>query len=69
MPSLNATTTAIFNAIGLDASVIYAVFVSLVGTSVSFGLWLVQVSWPFVLGAGFIYLMYRLANRFIGFGR
>jgi len=69
MPSLNASTTAVFSAIGLDASSIYAVFVGLVGSAVSFGLWLVQVSWPFMLGIAFIYLMWRLAHKFTGFGR
>ena len=69
MPSLNATTTAVFTSIGLSASEIYTVFVNLVGSAVSFGLWLVQVSWPFLLGIAFIYLMWRLAHKFTGFGR
>jgi len=68
MPSLNATTTAVFSAIGLDASSIYATFVALIGTAVSFGLWLIQVSWPFMLGIGFIFLMYILARRFMAVG-
>lgn len=68
MPTLNASTTAVFNAIGLNASDIYAVFVALVGTSVSFGLWLIQVSWPFLLGIAFVYMMWRLARRFLGIG-
>lgn len=69
MPALNATTTAVFSSIGLDASDIYDVFVGLVGTAVSFGLWLIQVAWPFLLGIAFIYLMWRLAHKFMGFGR
>ena len=69
MPSLNASTTAVFSSIGLNAADIYAVFVSLVGTAVSFGLWMIQVSWPFLLGIAFIYLMYKLAHKFTGFGR
>lgn len=69
MPALNATTTAVFSSIGLTASDIYAVFTSLIGTAVAFGLWLIQVSWPFLLGIGFIYLMWKLAHRFTGFGR
>lgn len=69
MPILNATTTAVFSSIGLTASDIYDVFIGLVGTAVSFMLWMVQVSWPFLLGIAFIYLMYRLAHKFMGFGR
>jgi len=69
MPTLNATTTAVFNSIGLDASDIYDTFVGLVGTAVRFGLWLIQVAWPFLLGIAFIYLMWRLAHKFMGFGR
>jgi len=69
MPTLNATTSAVFTSIGLSASDIYTVFVGLVGTATSFGLWLVQVSWPFLLGIAFIYLMWRLAHKFTGFGR
>jgi len=69
MPTLNATTTAVFNSIGLSAQDIYDIFVTLVGSAVSFGLWLIQVSWPFLLGIAFIYLMWRLAHKFMGFGR
>jgi len=69
MPTLNATTTAVFDAIGLVPQDIYNVFTGLIGTAVSFGLWLVQVAWPFWLGIGFIYLIYRLAQKFTGLGR
>jgi len=69
LPTLTATTTATFNSIGLSASTIYNVFVALVGSAVDFGLFLVQVSWPFLLGIAFIYLMWRLAHKFTGFGR
>jgi len=69
MPTLDATTTAVFASVGLNASTIYNVFVGLVGSAVAFGLWLVQVSWPFLLAIAFIYLMWKLAHKFTGFGR
>jgi len=69
MPSLNATTTAVFNSIGLNATTIYDTMVALIGTAVAFGLWLIQVSFPFLLGLGFIYLMVRLVYKFTGLGR
>jgi len=69
MPTLSASTTAVFTSIGLTASDIYDTFVSLVGTAVDFMLWMIQVSWPFLLGIAFIYLMYKLAYKFMGFGR
>lgn len=69
MPVLDATTTGVFSSIGLNATTIYNVFVSLVGTAVSFALWLIQVSWPFLLGLAFIYLMWKIAHRFLGMGR
>jgi hypothetical protein len=69
MPTLTATTTSVFTSIGLSASTIYTVFIGLVGTAVDFGLFLVQVSWPFLLGIAFIYLMWRLAHKFLGIGR
>jgi len=69
MPSLDATSTAVFTSIGLNATTIYNIFVGLVGSATSFGLWLIQVSWPFLLGIAFIYLMWRLAHKFMGFGR
>jgi len=69
MPDLNATTTAVFNSVGISASDIYDTMTGLIGTAVSFGLWLVQVSWPFLLAIGFIFLMWRLAHRFTGLGR
>jgi hypothetical protein len=69
MPTLGTSTEAVFTATGLDASSIYGVFTSLVGTAVDFMLWMIQVSWPFLLGIAFIYLMYKLAHKFMGFGR
>jgi len=69
MPTLNGSTTAVFDSVGLDAQVIYDTLVALIGVSVNFGLWLVQVSWPFLLISGFVYLMYRLAHKFTGLGR
>jgi hypothetical protein len=69
MPTLTATTTAVFSSIGLNATTIYTVFVGLVGSAVDFGLFLIQVSWPFLLGIAFIYLLWRLAHKFTGFGR
>jgi len=67
MPALGATSTAVFTSIGLTASSIYSIFTGLIGTAVDFSLWLIQVSWPFLLGAAFIYLMWRLASKFLLF--
>lgn len=69
MPTLSASTTAVFASVGLTAADIYDTFVGLIGTAVSFGLWLIQVSWPFLLVVGFIMLMWRLAHRFLGMAR
>lgn len=69
MPTLDATSTAQFTSVGLNATTIYNVFTGLVGSAVSFGLWLIQVSWPFLLVIAFIYLMWRIAHKFTGFGR
>jgi len=64
MPTLDATTTAVFNSVGLSAASIYAVFQALVGTTVSFMLWLIQVSWPFLLVLAFIFLLWRIINHY-----
>lgn len=69
MPSLATGTEAVFTSLGVEASVIYGVFTSLIATAISFGLWLIQVSWPFLLGLSFIYLMWKLARKFLGLGR
>jgi len=69
MPTLSATTTAVFTSVGLSASSIYSTFTALIGTAVDFMLWLVQVAWPFMLVLAFIYLIWRLAHKFTGFGR
>lgn len=69
MPSLNATTTAVFNSVGISAQSIYSTFTALIGTAVDFMLWMIQTAWPFLLGIAFIFLMYRLAHKFMGFGR
>ena len=68
MPTLSASTTALFTATGLNATDIYNTMTGLIGSAVGFGLWLIQVSWPFLLIVGFIYLMVRLAMKFLGFG-
>jgi len=65
MPTLTASTTAIFTSVGLTASDIYAVFTGLIGTGVSFILWLIQVSWPFLLVLAFLSLMYGLAHKYL----
>jgi len=64
MPALTASSSAIFTSIGLSAQSIYTTFVALVGTAVDFSLWLIQVSWPFLLGIAFIFLMWGLAKRY-----
>lgn len=69
MPTLTATSTAVFTSIGISASTIYGIFTGLVGTAVDFGLWLVQVTWPYLLGLAFIFLMWRIAHKFLGIGR
>jgi len=69
MPELTASTTAVFTSIGLNATTIYNVFVGLVGSAVDFGLYLVQVSWPFLLGITFILLLWKLAHKFMGIGK
>jgi len=69
MPTLTASTTAVFTSVGLTASTIYDTFTGLVGTAVGFMLWMIEVSWPFLLAIAFIYLMYKLAYKFMGFGR
>lgn len=69
MPALDATSTAVWTSLGLNATTIYNIFIGLIGTAVSFGLWLIQVSWPFMLGLAFIYLMWRIAKSFMGIGR
>jgi len=69
MPTLDATTTAVFSSVGINASTIYDVFTGLIGTAVSFSLWLIQVSWPFLLAIGLIYLLWGLAHKYHFFGR
>lgn len=68
MPALSATSTAVFNSVGISASAIYSVFTGLIGTAVDFSLWLVQVSWPFLLVIGFILLLWGMANKYHFFG-
>lgn len=69
MPTLDASTTAVFASVGISATTIYDVITGLIGTSVSFGLWLIQVAWPFLLVLGFIGLVVGFAYRFLRFGR
>lgn len=65
MPALSASTTAVFSAVGINATDIYAIFTSLIGTSVSYILWLIQVTWPFLLVLAFLSLMYGMAQKFL----
>lgn len=69
MPSMDATTTAVFTSVGLNASSIYTIFTNLIGTAVSFSLWMIQVAWPFWLAIGLILMLLGLARRYHFFGR
>jgi len=69
MPTPGATTTAMFASVGITPSEIYTTFTNLIGSAVSFGLWMIQVSWPFLLVIAFLYLMWSLASHFLHFGR
>lgn len=69
MPTLSATSSAVFSSVGLDANVIYTTMTGLIGTAIDFGLWLVELSLPFLLVLGFIYLIVRLMYKFTGLGR
>lgn len=65
MPTLGATTTAVFASVGLSASDIYTIFTGLIGTGVGFMLWLIQVVWPFLLVLAFLSLMYGIARKYL----
>jgi len=69
MPTMTSTTTAVFTSLGISASTIYNVFIGLVGSAVDFGLFLIQVSWPFLLGIAFIGMVAGLAYMFLHWGR
>jgi hypothetical protein len=64
MPALNATTTEIFRSVGINPTEIYNTFTALIGTAVSFGLWLIQVAWPFLLAIALISVLWGLANHY-----
>lgn len=68
MPALDATTTAVFASVGISPSSIYGIFQSLIGVAVSFGMWLIQVGWPFWLGLAFILFLYGIATHYRLFG-
>lgn len=65
MPTLSATTTAVFASVGITASSTYPIFTGLIGTGVGFILWLIQVVWPFLLVLAFLSLMYGLARKYL----
>lgn len=54
---------------GVNTASVYNAYLGLIGQSVFFGLWLVQVSWVFILVIGFIYLLYRIVLHFTSLGR
>jgi len=69
LPTLDATTTAVFASIGINPSTVYSVFTALVSTTVSFLLWLVQVTWPFLLGILLILALWRIIHYYRGTAR
>lgn len=54
---------------GVNSASVFEVYRGLIGQSVYFGLWLIQVTWVFLLAIGFIYLLYRIAKHFTFIGR
>jgi len=69
LPTLDATTTAVFASTGLNAATIYSTLIALLGTGLSFGLWLIQVMFPILLVTGFVFAVVSVIYRFTGLGR
>jgi hypothetical protein len=69
LPPLNDNTASVFAAVNLNPTEIYGTFTSLVGVAVSFGLWLIQVAWPFILVMAFILVIWQIANKYRRIGR
>jgi len=63
-----ATTSAMFSAIGLVPADLWGVITSLISSTISIGLWLVQSTWYWVIGAVVIYGVLRMVYKYLGFG-
>jgi len=69
MPTLDATTTAVFASVGISASTIYNFFVLIFNQALVVGLWLVQAIWPFLLVVGIIVLFVKVAGKMLHWHR
>lgn len=63
-----ATTSAMFAAIGLAPADLWGVVTSLISSTISIGLWLVQSTWYWVIGAAVLYGVLRMVYKYLGFG-
>jgi hypothetical protein len=69
MPILDATTTAVFDSVGITATSLYTMLQTLIGMSISFGIWLIELTFPFLLVLAFIGVIVGLVYAFLHFGK
>jgi len=63
---MDATTTAIFTATGISATQITAFLSSVFGQGLSFGIYVVETVWPYVLVAALLYTAFRVGRSLLG---
>ena len=69
MPTLDATTTAAFNAAGISASTLYTWVQYMFSYSVSVGIWIFEALLPFWLIIAFIGLLAGVVYAITRFGK
>jgi len=66
MPALNATTTAMFGAIGIQGSDVYNIMLNLINQGIHGGLWVLQAIWLPLLAFLVITLLFKVAGKALG---
>lgn len=69
MPSLNATTTEVLAAVGVDGATLYNFLTVIFQQALSVGIWLVQAIWPFLLVVGILVLFVKVAGKMLHWHR
>jgi len=69
VPTLDATTTAVFASVGVTPTSLYTMLQTMIGMAISFGIWLIELSFPFLLVLAFIGVIIGLVYAFLHFGK
>jgi len=69
MPTIDATTSAVLAATGIQGTTLYTFLQTIFGQALNVGIWLVEAIWPFLLVVGIIALFAKVGSKMLHWHR